>query len=253
MSNLISHVADPSVLKKSVVSEVTRKLGNPVSTDLYGAKQIKEMAAIVVPGSPAQPSPEALRATLKVQFSVQLAELEEEARKAGLKNAADEAVSALKHAREQVVSAWKLEEDKLRASLKSDQEKLRGLIVSLAEEREQMLGEMAPALVELLFASLIKILGRHALEGELVKDIAAQAIKEYRIASPFRILISRVDYERMAAEDTSDSILDSLRVDDHAKPGSCLIDYGNGSLDASLEKQLESLKQLLLRGNERVE
>ncbi|RZU38500.1 flagellar biosynthesis/type III secretory pathway protein FliH [Fluviicoccus keumensis] len=192
-----------------------------------------------------QPAPSLIEEVLKDQYREYFQRLEEEARARGLKSAAEEAVSALKQARDKVVSDWKREEASIRASLKADADRLAALLASLGAEQETLSQRMEPVLARLLFESLVRMLGHHAVEGALIHDVAHQAIKEYRIAAPWKVWLSQSDFNYLHAQGLYGEFLQACHVDESAGPGSCRIETDEGSLDAGLDQQLLALHRLL--------
>jgi|GEM_PF-2871051 len=194
-----------------------------------------------------------MMASLRQNFSSQLATLEEEARQRGLKKAAEESVVVLHQLKEQMTAKWAEEEQKKRQLLAEEQKKLAALYQNIQNQKEKILTAMEPTVIELSFEIVAKILGKKAVERSVIAELAEQAIDRYRLKSLLKIYIARADFEYLAKQENHNELMSYYQIDEHASVGSCIIDFGTGSLDASLETQLKAIRDLLLQGRSCVE
>lgn len=200
----------------------------------------------------AKPDPAAVMASLRQTFSEQLAQLEEEARQRGLKKAAEESVATLRQLKEQISAKAAEEERKAKQTLDKEIKRLAELHQAIAEQQAGMYAAMEPTVIELVFAISSKLLGQRAIEQSVVAELSQQAIDQYRLATILKIHVSRADFDYLSSQDNASELLPYYQVDEHVALGSCVIDFGVGSLDASLDTQLAAIRDLLLQGRNRV-
>lgn len=189
-------------------------------------------------------------AALRTNFATELASLEREARVKGLaearQEAAKELASTLAKAQEEQALQWQKKEESLRLDLEGERLGLADLAGELRKQSEQLIAAMEPIVGRLALAVVIRLLGQHLVSRALVADLAAQAVEEYRLSEPVRIRVSAADFESIRSSASQGTLLASFQVDHEADVGSCMIDYGSGQLDAGLDTQLATLKELLL-------
>lgn len=185
---------------------------------------------------------------LRVRFSEELFQLEEEARLRGLEDARLHNEKELVELRRKLEAEFAAKAETLaleqQQKIQQQEQKLRALYDTMEQERQQLLETLEPVVGRLALSSVFQLLGRQAVNGGLVADIARQAIESYRL-SPLRIRVSENDYRAlMSGKDSEFKGL--LQMDHDAAEGSCIIDFGQGQLDASLDTQLSALREILL-------
>lgn len=187
-----------------------------------------------------------VRETLSHVYAIELDELKEEARQRGLREGQIESQEILGEI--QTNFERKLEEKGaiLSAELNQERQKFIDLVAALEKQKLEFMADMQPEIGRVVAIVCAKILGRHAIDHALITDMAKQAIIEHQI-SPICIYVSAEDYERTRRYPGGEDVLAILKVDQNAEVGSCVIDFGTGQLDASLERQIQSLKAILLK------
>lgn len=202
---------------------------------------------------PAEPLPAATQqqqlATLRSAFQDELAQLREEARQEGLQTgrqeAAKELAETLSRSREELARQLQQTEQTLRQASTGQCTALAGLVAALQQRSLELTTAMEPVLGRLALGMVTKLLGRHMQAHSLIADLASQAIKEYRLSEPLRILVSPTDYAVLHASRLDEALLALFQIDHEALAGSCLIDFGSGQLDAGVDTQWAALKELL--------
>lgn len=184
---------------------------------------------------------------LREQFSTELKSLQEEARQLGLLAAQKEAESALQVAKNDLAREWELKEESLRRAGEQEQQALQALVQSLKTQHEQLLPDMEPVLARLALLVTAKLIGQHQTSRVLVADLARQAIDAYRLSIPLQVFVSAADFNRIREQEQAGELVQYLQVDPQAESGSCLIDYGSGRLEASLDTQWQALKDAVLQ------
>lgn len=211
-------------------------------------------AARRLPGRPvtmAEPTSELDRlAQLRLAFADELAALEAEARQQGLQagraEAAAEAAKRLEKAQDEQRGRLLEQELEQRRVAEEQFRALAGLLHKLEEEQGRIIEGMAPVVERLTLATLAKLLGHKQVLATLVADLAAHAIEEYRLEGVLKVRISAEDHARLSMDEAIGPSLTRFQVDRRLAPGDCWIDYGQGSLDASLDTQLAVLRAHLL-------
>lgn len=203
-----------------------------------GGRRLPVMGASA--GTPQDAAPAPALDVLRTTFAHELAALKEQAFAEGLAAArqAFEKQAATELAQQQ--QAWLKKEAALRQALDSERTRLVALANQLQSQGAQMAAAMAPAVGRLALAVVARMLGQHATHRSLVADMAGQAIETYQLEAPLRIRVAAADHAGLQA-----SAEGLFQLDPAAAPGSCLIDYGLGQLDAGLDIQWAALRALL--------
>jgi len=188
-----------------------------------------------------------VRESLRAAFAAELAELEEEARLRGIVAAQREASSALQSASDALTRQFQKQEAVLRNASEQERSQLMALIAAVRTRYEQLMPELEPVVTRLALIVTARLLGQRQIEGPLVAELAKHAIEEYRLAAPFQISVAAEDHAFILAHATADDLRQHLRIDHALVPGSCLIDYGSGQLDASLAIQWAALQAVVLQ------
>lgn len=225
-----------SVLRQPAVASGGRRL--PGFADRAAA-----VSASKTQGSDAQQ----LLVSLREQFASELAVLKEEARLQGAAAARKEAEEALRVAKADLTRQWQQKEDEQRQAMEQSQQHVMALATALRERHEQVTAEMEPIVSRLALTVAAKLIGQHQVARPLVVDLATQAIEAYRLGTVVQVRVAAADYDRIQLQYPAEELLQFLKVDHQVEPGSCLIDYGRGQLDASLETQWAAIKAVVLQ------
>jgi flagellar biosynthesis/type III secretory pathway protein FliH len=188
-------------------------------------------------------------AVLRNVFHVELEQLRLAAQQEGLAQArqlaAKEHTGALQAAQAEQARKWQQEEERLRKSLQQQHELLAKATAQLNAHHQQLVSSMEPVVGRLTIAVVNRLLGKRSEAHSLIAELAQQAIKEYRLGSPLAIKVAAIDYPAIQSGLEDDALLALFQIDHEAKPGSCLIDYGTGQLDAGVDTQLTAIRKLL--------
>jgi type III secretion protein L len=126
-------------------------------------------------------------------------------------------------------------------------------LFQLNEAHEKVLRHLEPQLVELAIEIATKMIGRKLeVEPDIIVDIVANALEGVRHQREIFIRVNPDDYP--AVEQHKPALLERLsraqdldiRSDEDIQRGGCKIESGIGTIDASLEKQLETIEKILL-------
>jgi flagellar assembly protein FliH len=131
-------------------------------------------------------------------------------------------------------------------------QRLRVLVDSLEAERNRFAGKLEDGAVEIVFESLVRLLGQAFASSMGVAAAVREVINQHAAGQKTLALrMAPADLELLGEAGVA-AIRSGLRAelqfepDERVQPGGCLIDMPSGSLDARLDFQLERLKQALL-------
>lgn len=131
-------------------------------------------------------------------------------------------------------------------------QRLRMLADSLEAERNRFAGKLEDGAVEIVFESLVRLLGQAFANSMGVAAAVREVINQHAAGQKTLALrMAPADLELLGEAGVA-AIRSGLRAelqfepDERVQPGGCLIDMPSGSLDARLDFQLERLKQALL-------
>lgn len=187
------------------------------------------------------------RAVLSEQFAAELNVLKDEARQQGIAAARQEAAAALRAAQEEQTRQLQQKEAVLRKAIQQEREQLQDLVTAVRAHHEKMIPELEPVVARLALIVVAKLLGQHQVSRSLVVDLAMLAIEEYRLGTLVKIRVAAADYACIQADESAGELLQCMHIDHELAPGSCLIDYGSGELDASLATQWTAIQAMLLQ------
>lgn len=216
-------------------------------------QHVRRLPGLMTPLAHRSPSEEAesnaskTRAVLREQFADELSALKDEARQQGISAARQEAVAALRAAEEEQTRQLQQKEAVLRKTIQQERKQLMDLVTAVHAHHEKMIPELEPVVARLALIVAAKLLGQHQVSKLLVADLARHAIEEYRLGALVKIRVSAVDYACIQAEEAESELLQCLHIDHDLAPGSCLIDYGSGELDASLATQWTAIQAMILQ------
>jgi flagellar biosynthesis/type III secretory pathway protein FliH len=185
---------------------------------------------------------------LEALFADELNDLREAARKEGLEQGRREGEAAARSAL--VEEARRLEERLEGERLECEQagQTLREAAASLSRARESLEGESEKLAVEIGFTALCRILGRNVAQGAAVGPMVAALLAEIDTSELVRIRCSARDRDVIRSALEAERGLSDIpvRADPAMRPAECVMELTNGSLEASLMRQLEQLRDCLL-------
>lgn len=193
--------------------------------------------------TPAQVLDERLRVlqSLRRTFASELVLLHEEARAEGLLQSTIEAAEVLRQAK--LEQAEKSHRE--RKIYEQHAQQLQTLTETIRQDSTGMVAAMDTILERLVLTVSIRLLGIHATNASLIKDLAHQAINHYHLQAPLTIHVSASDYALIKHGAATNECLALFQVTPNAAIGSCVIDYGAGWLDAGIVTQLHQLQREL--------
>lgn len=110
--------------------------------------------------------------------------------------------------------------------------------------RNELIRDVESGAIEIAFMAVVKILGQHAADRRLIREIIHQAILDMGNAELLKIRLSSDDFNQMSDETSS---WGKLFVEDTSlSPGDCFIETSRHSLEAGVNHQLRELKRCLL-------
>lgn len=138
-----------------------------------------------------------------------------------------------------------------RKAVEEELQRLKALIQSLSGELSKRLNDSEDAMVEVVCASIVKILGEVMLTREGVVGVVKNAIAQLTQRGKLIVRVSPDDLELLQGErQTLLNGLDETSVelvpDGRVKLGGCLLETESGGLDGRLEVQLQRLNDVLL-------
>jgi flagellar assembly protein FliH len=201
-------------------------------TRIIKRDQLFDSASLWVPGAarPAQRGEASATSQTSAQRQVDLAAVEESARQQGLRHGMGAA------------------EEVYRAKLA----KLEALAASLKAERQQFFERIEPELVRLSVTIAEKIIGSELeLRPDTVVGLVRGAMLRLRDREMLRVSVNPRDADRVKeARDDLIAAVDGVRKlevieDRRVDVGGCVIESGNGTLDARIKTQMDEIARVL--------
>jgi len=117
----------------------------------------------------------------------------------------------------------------------------------LTRIREDLCENAQDDMVQIVYAACCKIIGKHAIEPRIVAQMVKDILREQNEASSIEVHLNSEDLEAIRPY-LSMSELENIQWRSSASValGGCLVESSEGSLDARLETQLTSLKNVLI-------
>ena len=119
--------------------------------------------------------------------------------------------------------------------------------------RNQVLKETEKDIIELIITIYEKVLYKKVEEDEeLIVSLVLKGIDNLEVSEKLTIIVSQEDYETVEKSKNlilaKASLIDELdiRVNSDMKKGDCMIETSMGSVDVSINSQLEEVKDLLV-------
>lgn len=123
---------------------------------------------------------------------------------------------------------------------------LSKLLDSLHEQNEQLVGWSEEVAVEVAYTAVLKVLGSHAADGNLMREICLQAIASAeQVHTALRVSVE----DRASLGDNWKDIV--LIGDARFRRGQCALETRLGHYETGLDVRLESLKNAFLEGLQR--
>ena len=123
---------------------------------------------------------------------------------------------------------------------------------SYIEQRSKLLRETEEDLIELVISIYEKILYRKVEEDkEIIVNLVLSGIDNLEISEKLTIIVSEENYESIKKSKeiilAKASLIDELdiRVNSDMKKGDCILETSKGSVDVSINNQLDEVKDLL--------
>lgn len=128
---------------------------------------------------------------------------------------------------------------------------LAELAKSLSEERQRLIEMAEDTAVEIGYSATVKILGESRVDEALVAGIVKHALRQVAKKESLVVRVSPRDYQRIVRvirieEQTGYWAGIQLKADESIQIGGCILDTSAGTLDARLDIQMQTLRDLLL-------
>ncbi len=217
-----------TIIREPVLIKSAKRLGNHAEPQASAPEPL------------ASQNQEALLASLREAFAEELEELREDARKEGLL-ASEAEVKAKLQALEAKQQACQQQEAKKNAALlASQQEAIAMAMKALQDEIHAVRAATQASALAIAYASVTKMLGELASSHVLLTRLVEQATQEHALGHDCTIAISGTDHALIP------DLPPKFVVDDTLKAGDCIIRFAQGHIDAGLEHQLTTLKDIFL-------
>lgn len=199
---------------------------------------------------------------LRKRFTTELAQLFDNERQAahvaGRNDALREAEERLREKAEILSKEYEnsqAEMQQQQRQLRHSAQQLVNAVEELGEYRNSLLRDSEPLLIEIAATAVTKILGHAAKDGSLIRRVVSKQLAHAATMRPLRIRVSRQDMAQIKATDTAqkDAWQDVFVADEALAAGDCFIETEHGTLEAGIARQLEHLRQILLKAYRNVE
>jgi flagellar biosynthesis/type III secretory pathway protein FliH len=142
---------------------------------------------------------------------------------------------------------WQEQIEKKEVELDNTITALAGVLDSFQQSVDSALQEVKPAAVAIAFAGLTRLLGEAEQYRERLAQQVHHALDQFGHETPTRIFINPDDARILKGIERFDSWSEIFVQEASLKPGSCIIEAGPRSLEASLVEQLDVLSRTLLK------
>jgi flagellar biosynthesis/type III secretory pathway protein FliH len=167
------------------------------------------------------------------------------AREQGLVEGRARAEAEVREACEQAQRAVRAEHAAEQARLEAATQDARRLLESLAHGLAALEHELQDAVVEVAYASVLRILGAVAADEDMVRALCRQALSEVA-QRPAVLRLHPDDAESAASLAQGDDV--RVEADNRLARGQCRLQTRRGDYDTSLADRLETLRLALLDG-----
>lgn len=191
--------------------------------------------------------PNRTKAELEAVYAEEIFELKEAAY--------DESFSkGYEEGRQAAEDDFKIRQDKWQEQIEKKEVELDNTITALAEVLDSFqqsvdgaLQNIKPAAVAIAFAGLTRLLGESEQYRERLAQQIHHALEQFGHETPTRIFINPGDAKILKDIERLDSWSEMFVQEASLKPGSCIIEAGPRSLEASMVEQLTILSRTLLK------
>lgn len=206
---------------------------------------LKDQSGIHSPGNPVHGVD---RDMLRQEFSHELEDLFEQARRAGFEKGQADAESRIaeeiRRREADLEIAWKEREETLELAVS----KFKAAASSLEKQAREFIDSRQDLVIESVSAAVLKILERFAKDGSLIRRIARAQLRRQITSRPVCIRVAAEDMPFLSGSLDSDdepTDLALFEADESLAAGECHLDFESGTLDASLDLQLERFHSAL--------
>ena len=211
----------------------------PVSAIQMDSNEVDETDLVDVPNR--------TKAELEAAYAEEISELKEAAY--------DESFSkGYEEGRQAAEDDFKIQQDKWKEQIEKKELELDNAITALAKMLDSFqqsvdgaLQNIKPAAVAIAFAGLTRLLGESEQYRERLAQQVQHALEQFGHETPTRIFINPDDAKILKGIEQLDSWSEVFVQEASLKPGSCIIEAGPRSLEASLVEQLTILSRALLK------
>ncbi|MCD6069502.1 MAG: putative flagellar assembly protein FliH [Microvirga sp.] len=160
-----------------------------------------------------------------------------------------ESEGAEKVARLEAAAISRLENERqlLIGELQEIRKRLSSSLEAIEAQRRELLEQSERFAVTVAYTAVSRIVGALAEEGRLVGALVSRAVEESRLGGPFVVRVAKEDHGQLLSLALPEGLSVELLPDEKLKPGSCVVEFENGSMDAGLDAQLVAIKDALLR------
>jgi flagellar assembly protein FliH len=195
------------------------------------------------------------RDRLRALYVEELTDLYEEARQQGLEEGREQGRRDALLAAERDAEQSQHRADALTTELQQQLESLDRVIAGLDAERLSVLAAAEVEIVALAYGCLTKVVGNMAGTPEFIAGQVRAALEAMPEQAPVRVHLSQSDHAAIVASGAAAALAQSRSLifaeDERMSIGQCRLESAQGSLDASLEVQLEELRRLLVSTHRR--
>ncbi len=191
--------------------------------------------------------PHRTREELEVVFAEEIAELKEAAQDEAFSKGYEEGKLAAEEDFKIQKDKWQEDARKKQLELDNTIATLDDLLASFQESIDDALENMKPAAVAIAFAGLTRLLGESEQYRERLVQQVHHAMEQFGHETPTRIFLNPNDISILKDIEKLNSWAEKFTQEASLKPGSCIIEAGPRSLEASLNEQLVILSKTLLK------
>ncbi len=191
--------------------------------------------------------PNRTREELEAVFAEEISELKEAAYDEAFSKGYEEGKLAAEEDFKIQKDKWQEDARKKQVELDNTIATLDEVLTSFQESTDDALENMKPAAVAIAFAALTRLLGEPEQYRERLAQQVHYALEQFGHETPTRIFLSPGDITLLKGIEKLDGWAEKFTQEASLKPGSCIIEAGPRSLEASLNEQLTILSRALLK------
>lgn len=190
------------------------------------------------------------KAELQLAFAEEIAELKEATYDESFSKGYEDGQQAAQEDFLIQKEKWEKQANSKERELDEKNGALEKLLINMQRAIDDALNDVEPVAVAIAFAGLTQLLGQSENYRERLAQQVRHAIDQFGHDSPTRILLNTKDAELLRTIDRLHTWTDRFVQEETLEPGSCIIEAGPRSLEASLMAQLKILRQTLLQLSE---